>query len=337
MRSSEAPISHRWRAVLAVAAFTLVVSLALIAARVVWFDAYWLFRKHPPWLAVTQGANRLIDRQTRRAKTLQAITRDYTVALIGSSTVYHGLDPSDADPEFRGRIFNAGISALMADELPVVASMVGSKRDVGRAIIGLDYYMFSRRHASVALDASLVTRTGRWTALMGSLVSRYALTDAWLSEVAGGEDPGSWTYDGFRVTPKNPPALTLQNDAIRRRTAAPYRTETLEAVDSALGALAGRDIVLYLSPVSDAQRKVLADRDLLDDFGRWREDVAALAKRRGMRFLDLADLGATFPFDPAQGSNDDWLDNLHYTPAIGRLVLQEVGLRAAASAPRPVR
>src|SRR3954465_1639687 len=123
MRSSEALNARRWRAVLMVAAFTLVGSLGLIAARVVWFDAYWIFRAHPPWLALPHGPNRRIDRQTRRAKILQAITRDYTVALIGSSTVYHGLDPRDADPQFRSRTFNTGISALMADAPPVVPSV----------------------------------------------------------------------------------------------------------------------------------------------------------------------------------------------------------------------
>ena len=78
----------------------------------------------------------------------------------------------------------------MADELPVVASVVASKGRVHRAIIGLDYYMFSRRDAKIALDADLATGTGRWTALMGVSLSWHALTDAWLSEVAGGEDPG---------------------------------------------------------------------------------------------------------------------------------------------------
>jgi len=130
--SNDLAASHR-QVVLAAASCTLVVSLALIAARVVWFDAYWIFRAHPPWLEITHGANRLIDRQTRRAKILQAMSRSYTVALIGSSTVYHGLDPGDTDPQWRSRIFNAGISALMADELPIVASVVASKRFVGRS------------------------------------------------------------------------------------------------------------------------------------------------------------------------------------------------------------
>src|SRR3954454_16296128 len=199
MRSSEALNARRWRAVLMVAAFTLVGSLGLIAARVVWFDAYWIFRTHPPWLAITHGANRRIDRQTRRAKILQAMTRDYTVALIGSSTVYYGLDPDDADPALRGRIFNAGISALMADELPVVAGVVASRRGVDRATIGLDYYMFSRRGGAAPLDPGLATPSGRWSALLGSAISRQALERSRLEDVEGGEDPGQWTYRGFRV------------------------------------------------------------------------------------------------------------------------------------------
>ena len=327
MPSSEAGPAARWRGILALAAVTLAAGLALVAGRVVWFDAYWLFREQPPWLARTHGASRLLDRQTRRAKILQAMTRDYTVALIGSSTVYYGLDPDDADPALRGRIFNAGISALMADELPVVAGVVASRRGVDRATIGLDYYMFSRRGGPAPLDPGLATPSGRWSALLGSAISRQALERSRLEDVEGGEDPGQWTYRGFRVTPPLPPALTLENDAVRRRTAAPYRPETLAFVRTALDALGQRRIVLYLSPVSDAQRKVLADHGLKEDFARWRSDVAALARARGVPFVDLVDLGAQFPFDPAHGSTGDWLDNLHYTPAIGRLVLEAIGLR----------
>jgi hypothetical protein len=328
MPSSDMRSGRGWRGVLIVAAGTCVTALALVAARVVWFDAYWLYRERPPWLALTNGANRLLDRQTRRAKILQALTRPYTIALVGSSTVYHGLDPQDADPALRGQIFNVGISALMADELPLVASVVASRRDLDRVVIGLDYYMFSRRKPPVALDPDLASRSGRWTALMGSVISRYAIMDSTIGEVAGGEDPGSWTYAGFRITPKLPPALTRENDMIRRRTAAAYHSDTLDALHSTLALLVGHDVEVYLSPVSDAQRRVLADEGFLADFARWRSDVAEVAARHGVEFADVVDLGSAFPFDPAGGSTDQWLDNLHYTPALGRRVLQEVRLRS---------
>lgn len=335
MPSSELTHDPRWRGCLAIAAATLVVALALVAARVIWFDAYWLFRRDPPWLSATDGSNRLIDRQTRRAKILQAMRRDYSIALIGSSTVYHGLNPDDAAPSLRGEIFNVGISALMGDELPIVASVVASRASVRRIVMAVDYYMFSRRRAPVRLDADLADWSGRATSLMGSVISRYALFDSRLERVAGSDDPGAWTYQGFRITPPLPAVLTRENDATRRRTAAPYRPDTLSALDLALDRLKAFQVDLYLSPVSPAQQRLLADAGLSDDFARWRADVAALAARHGVGFHDLADLGLRYPFDPNQGSTDAWLDNIHYTPVIGRQVLEAVGLRSPGQTDAP--
>jgi hypothetical protein len=318
----------RWRLFLLGTGLLVLCGLTLAAARVAWFDPYWIFREHPPWLSVTGGANRLIDRQTRRAKTLQAMSRDYTVALIGSSTVYHGLDPDDVDEAFRGRVFNVGISALIADELPTVARVVASRAEVERAVVGLDYFMFSRGDVPVRLSPSLGQATGRANARLGSLLSEYALEDSAIDKIAGGEDPGAWTYAGFRVTPKLPPELTRRNDEIRRRTAMAYRPETLAALGMVLRSLAPRRVTLYISPVSDAQRRVLADAGLSDDFERWRVDVLATAAANGLVAIDLADLGTAFPFAPEEGSTEAWLDNLHFTPVLGRMVLEKIGLRS---------
>ena len=328
MPNSEGTSRHRWRGALAVAAGTLALVLVLVVGRVVWFDAYWLFRETPPWLEATGGANRLLDRQTRRAKILQAMTRDYRVALVGSSTVYHGLDPRDVAPDLQGAVFNVGISALVADELPVVADVVASRSGADRVVLGLDYFMFSRRDPpSVQLSRTLMDATGRWNTLFGSLVSEYAIGDSRMSRVAGGDDPGSWTRDGFRITPPLPPELTQGNDAIRRRTTAPYRPETLLHLDHALAALSRRTVTVYLAPVSPAQRRLMDELALMDDFARWRGDAARVAAAHGARFLDLADLGASYPFDPTMGSTAIWLDNLHFTPVLGRQVLERVDLR----------
>lgn len=330
MPSSERAGFAGWAVPLAVAGAIVLAALGAVAGRTIWFDAYWTFRREPPWLATTGGANRLIDRQTRRAKVQQALMRDYETALVGSSTVYHGLDPADVDAAGAGRPFNAGISALSAEELPIVASIVASRSGVGRVVVGLDYYMFARVGGPRPLDPALATPLGRLNDILGAAIGLYAVRDSRIDAVAGGDDPGGWTYDGFRVTPPLPPALTRQNDAIRRRTTSPYRPDRLASVETLLDRLRGPEVVLYLSPVSAAQRRVMADLGLLDDFARWRSDLAALAGRRGQRLLDLTELGADDPFDPATGSTATWIDNLHYTPALGRMVLQAVGLRRRA-------
>lgn len=333
--SSEAEAAAPWRRLLLVAAAVLALALAVVAGRVAWFDSYWVFRREPPWLAATGGSNRLLDRQMRRAKTLQLLTRSYEVALIGSSTVYHGLDPADADGRWRGRVYNAGISGVLADELPIVASMVASRGEARRVVLGLDYYMFSRTDRSVRLDNSLKDPIGRANALLGSLIGRYAIADAWLGEVRGASDPGGWTYDGFRVTPPLPPELTRQNDATRRRTTVPFVPETMASLHETLWTLAGRRVDVYLAPVSDAQLRVLSDLGHLDDFGRWREEAARAAAAHGVPFRDLVDLGRPYPFDPDRGSTEAWLDNLHFTPLIGRQVLAAFGLRAEPAGQRP--
>ena len=68
-------------------------------------------------------------------------------------------NPADADPG--PRIYNAGISGILADELPVMASIVASRGGVRRVALGLDYYMFSRTDRSVRLDPALGTPLGR--------------------------------------------------------------------------------------------------------------------------------------------------------------------------------
>ena len=315
-----------WRRALLAGGLVLALCCAIVAGRVAWYDPYWVFRRAPPWLAETGGQNRLLDRQMRRAKTLQVLTRDYDTALFGSSTTYHGLDPADADPG--PRIYNAGISGILADELPVMASMLASRPGLKRAAIGLDYYMFSRTDRTVRLDRSLATPLGRLNARLGSLIGRYAIHDAWPSEVEAKTDPGRWTYEGFRVTPKLAPELTQLNDGIRRRTTVPLQPSTYAALERALDALRGRDLDLYLAPVSRAQRLVLSDLGYTDDFAHWREDMRDLAARHGVRFHDLTSLGGDDGFDPRTGSTDLWLDNLHYTPVIGRRVLAALGLRS---------
>ena len=326
MPGSEHPAGPSWRGPLVLGALVLIACCALVVGRVVWYDPYWVFRQTPPWLAATEGGNKLLDRQMRRAKALQAMTRDYDVALFGSSTTYHGLDPADADPG--PRLYNAGISGILADELPVMASIIASRPRVKRVALGLDYYMFSRTDRAVHLDRTLATPLGRANARLGSLIGRYAIHDAWPAEVEAKTDPGRWTYEGFRVTPKLAAAETMLNDTIRRRTTVPLQPSTYAALERAVGILRGREIDLYLGPVSRAQRLVLSDLGHTDDFARWREDMRELAARHGVRFHDLTALGSDDAFDPRTGSTDRWLDNLHYTPVVGRRVFEALGLRS---------
>ena len=73
--------------------------------------------------------------------------------------------PADVTAPAPDRVFNAGISAIIATELPVIAAVVAS-RAPARAVLGLDYYMFSRPGVPVHLDEALATPSGRLAALI---------------------------------------------------------------------------------------------------------------------------------------------------------------------------
>src|SRR4051794_15441919 len=107
-------------------ALSLAVGVAVTAA----VDPYWVFRRDPPWLAWTGGVNRFLDLDMRRAKPLQLFVRSAETVLVGSSTVYRGIDPSDL---VDGVGYNLGLSSLMADELPAIAELLVA-REVRRVV-----------------------------------------------------------------------------------------------------------------------------------------------------------------------------------------------------------
>src|SRR3954471_4238740 len=123
------------RALVVSCALSLAVGMAVTAAG----DPYWVFRRHPPWLAWRGGVNRFLDLDMRRAKPLQLFVRPAETVLVGSSTVYRGIDPSDL---VDGAGYNLGLSSLMADELPAIADLLVARK-VRRVVIGLDYFMFT--------------------------------------------------------------------------------------------------------------------------------------------------------------------------------------------------
>ncbi len=149
---------------------------ALIAGAVatIAVDPYWVFRHSPLWVAWTGGVNRLLDVDMRRAKPLQLFTRPAETVLVGSSTVYRGINPADLGGSGG---YNFGVSSLMADELPAVAALLAARR-VGRIAIGLDYFMFTSFPGPPRLEQGLEARAARLEAWVKAALSLRALASA---------------------------------------------------------------------------------------------------------------------------------------------------------------
>src|SRR3954464_12856826 len=70
------------RALVVSCALSLAAGVAATAA----VDPYWVFRRHPPWLAWTGGVNRLLDVDMRRAEPLPPFLRPAQKGVVGRPT-----------------------------------------------------------------------------------------------------------------------------------------------------------------------------------------------------------------------------------------------------------
>ncbi|CAN7402857.1 hypothetical protein LJR090_003182 [Bosea sp. LjRoot90] len=308
--------------------------LLLTAVTTLWRDPFWVFRAAPPWTHDGAGASRLLDTQMRRIKPLQIANLRPGTLLVGSSVTYRGLDPRDLKPGLPQPAYNAGLSSLMAAELPMLAALARDVGSVRRIVIGLDYYMFTRLPPPPPLRPDLASRLGRAEMRLKLMFNSEAPENLW----GGGQrrtEPGLWRGDGFKITPDFDAALTRKIAAAQDITAMAYEPSQLAALDTALGRLRGLDIAVYLSPMSRAQLSLLAEAGRRPEFERWRTDIATVIARHGLTLYDLATGHPFDDFDPDKGSSRFWVDNVHFKPEVGRWVLAQLGLASGAIAPAP--
>lgn len=303
--------------------------LALGAGLTTFVDPLWVFRERPPWLGWTGGVNRLLDVEMRRAKPLQLAGRPAETVLVGSSVVYRGFEL----PEGReATAYNFGLSSLMADELLTAAGLIRSRPGVRRVVIGLDFFTFTDVAGPPRLNPDLATRAGLARAWIGAALSLRALAATFPPALASAYEGGAWRPTGHKTTPDYPAAVTAREAAAEAGRTLRYRPETIAHLETALRLLAGLDVRLHLSPVNAAQVRLANAAGRADGFAAWRRDVAAAAARAGIPFRDLSRDHPFDEFDPAAGSSRHWLDHLHFKPAVGAWVLDQIAAPARVPA-----
>ena len=164
MRPAASPSSPAAGGFAFVFAATVVLVVGLLTLLTLWRDPYWVFRDAPPWTRDGVGASRLLDVEMRLIKPLQIARLKPRTLLIGSSVVYRGLDPRDVSAA-AGPVYNAGISALMARELPTLAALAVDVGSVRRVVLALDYFMFTAWPPPPPIERKLATASGRREAL----------------------------------------------------------------------------------------------------------------------------------------------------------------------------
>ena len=303
---------------------TVALAVGLLAALTLWRDPYWVFRDNPPWTRDGVGVSRLLDVEMRLIKPLQIARLKPQTLLIGSSVVYRGLDPRDvAAPA--GQVYNAGFSALMARELPTLAALAVDVGSVRRVVIELDYFMFTTWPPPPPIDRKLATASGRREALVSAVLNPKAI-DNLSGRQSRRTEPGLWHGDGYKATPDFDAELVGKITREQNIAAMAYRPGDLVHLEQALDRLQGREVTIVLSPMSAAQRRLIADGGRAAELAAWRQDIAKLAARRGLPFHDLVSGHQFEDFDPARASSRYWLDTLHFKPEVGRWLLGRIGL-----------
>jgi hypothetical protein len=316
--------SFPWSAFSTLFLATTAVLALLASAATILADPFWIFRREPPWLAATGGLNRALDVEMRRAKPLQFLAREgLQSVLVGSSTVYRGLRPADMPCAADRPVYNLGLSSLMAAELPTIAGLISLRR-IPKVVVGLDYFMFTAFPGPPPLDPALLSTTGRTGAWARTVFSWRALTNSLPFMIGRTYEPGQWQFDGFKITPAYPAEVTRRIASEQDFAVQAYRPETLRYLGEALASLDGAEVSLYLSPMSGAQRALAESAGRWREILQWRSDIAALAARTKTRFADLTDSHGSDDFEPSQGSSRFWLDNVHFTPEVGRWTLEQV-------------
>ena len=305
-------------------AATVALAVGLLAVLTLWRDPYWVFRDNPPWTRDGVGASRLLDVEMRLIKPLQIARLKPQTLLIGSSVVYRGIDPRDASAE-AGQVYNAGFSALMARELPVLAALAVDVGSVRRVVIELDYFMFTAWPPPPPIDRKLATATGRREALVSVVLNPKAI-DNLRGPRPLRTEPGLWHGDGYKATPDFDAALVGRISREQNIAAMTYRPDDLTYLERALDLLRGLEVAIVLSPMSAAQRQLVADGARARELAIWRQDIAALAARRGLPFHDFVSDHPFEDFDPGKASSRYWLDTLHFKPEVGRWLLGRIGL-----------
>ncbi len=316
--------SQRYATAIAACLF---VAIGLAACFNRYADPYWIWRETPPW-QYSPG----MELRMRFAKLLQVVERRPGLILVGSSTVYRGLDPALLAPDYRA--YNLGISSLRIREAEAYIAHALRQAPVRVVVLGLDFFMFdSIRTVEEGFDPRLGKGDYLVRSRLAAVAGRDALDDAYSVVRHPREDPdGSWQRNGFKRTfPRSAAAITEalqpQREFYEAINVAPDGLEPLARIARACRER-GVVLKLYITPTHQKFLEVLHAAGKADEFKSWRESVASLARAHGVELWDFS--GASrFAASPLDGSNPHFMDTTHFSPVLGAELMHEMRLQLA--------
>ncbi len=327
--------AYRRFSVLVSTACVMTVGLAVVLTR--YADPYWLndareLRDDVP----------VLDVQMRFAKALQLIFRErevpLQVVLIGSSTVYRGLNPSALDYP-AGAVYNLGISSLRMREAKAYVQHLLLFSRPEMVLIGLDFFQFDGRiQTEAGFDPALGTYSTAVEMYLTSVASTNAIGGSIRALRSTPDGDGPWSRDGYKKTaPRKAAAITTQLDnalqfyqGVDTRLPAPY--EHLQEIIMMLKEK-GVTIKLYLSPVHSRYLSAIRLAGKESQYLEWKQRVREIAASHALPLLEIdkEHAFADAAFDGHSGFNDP----THFSEWVGTMIMRSMGVPVrAASEPK---
>ncbi len=295
--------------------------------------ATFVLHHDPYWVATGEDSGRVrpaLDTRTRFSKAVQLVARAPRRVLVGSSTVYRGLDPAMIDDDVP--TYNLGISSLRILEARHYVRHALRFAPVEEVVLGLDFFMFdAKQRTEPGFDPGLGGLDARIDMAFASVWSWHALLDAWRTGNRGTPTDGVWQHDGHkRSFPRTAESNAALLESAKREYAAmdPTRGPGLADLEALIALCAERAVRLriFLTPVHASYRAAIAAAGREEDFSRWKAGVLALATGKGVTILDMNLANPTID-SPLTASTRYYIDPSHYSPLVGAAILESLGLR----------
>ncbi|MBP6951712.1 MAG: hypothetical protein KBC28_05825 [Alphaproteobacteria bacterium] len=297
------------------------VPLIIIIGLNLWVDPYFIFRKSP-----FEPRLMSIDHHQRFAKSLQVITRQPHTILLGSSRVYRGFDVGND-------FYNMGISSLTLTEAASYIDHILLFTSVHTIVLGLDFWMCDKITPTLAgWDKNTGTLSYGIQSFLNALFNTEKMFEAFKThfidkkKILGNE---GWTYEGFFRTGTRSKNETQQ--MLRSYEKGFLKTKInlkmLDILEEIIQRCQtkGVKLYIYISPLHPEIKAIYKQSHNASYFDPWREKIYQICSNSNIQFYDFSDFLRDSP-PLSNGSNEFWLDHSHFSPKVGTIILQTLGV-----------